>query len=204
MGRDKIKKKKMTTIYLARHGQYQNPKKVAPFRLPGFPLSQKGKQQSRKLADYLSNKKITHIYSSPLIRCRQTANIIAGKLHLKPQFSRLIIEIDSPWQGTSKSRFDSWWYNSTTHPFHLKHGGETLDQVVKRTTRFIKKILTKHPNKNLLVVSHGEPIMLMIHQFVDHDPSKYHQATRPLIPKAGFAKLEFQKDKLTNFTQINY
>jgi len=98
----------MTTIYWARHGQYYNPKDVNPFRLPGFPLDNKGRQQSQKIANYLTKKQISVIYSSPILRCKQTANIIGKKLKIKSKFSSLILETNSPCQGSSKNRLTNW------------------------------------------------------------------------------------------------
>ena len=194
----------MTTIYLLRHGEYQNPKNVAPFRLSGFSLSKTGKKQAEETAAYLTNKKISVIYSSPVLRCKQTAKIIGNRLVLKPKISRLIIETDSPFQGSPKTRFKNWWAESTTHPFHLKHGGETIEKIALRFSKFIAIVLKRHSGENILVVSHGEPSMILIYQLVDNSWKKYLRQTKTNIPKGGLAKLEFKGHQLKEFSQINY
>ncbi|MBL7159755.1 histidine phosphatase family protein, partial [Candidatus Microgenomates bacterium] len=50
-----------TTIYLVRHCEYENPRRVVPGRLPGFPLSAEGKENAKLLANYFKDKKIAAI-----------------------------------------------------------------------------------------------------------------------------------------------
>ena len=64
------------SIYLLRHCDYDNPKKILPGRLP-VPLSSKGIEQANLLKEYFADKSIANIYSSAVERCKQTAQIIA-------------------------------------------------------------------------------------------------------------------------------
>ena len=195
----------MTTIYLLRHGDYQNPKKLTPFRLPGFPLSSQGKKQASQIAKLLKTKNIDHIYSSPILRTRQTANIVAKVLNLKPNFSTLLSETDSPLQGTPKKHLKLLtWSEIFTHKDHLQKGGETLDSVALRTSKIVKQVLKAHSGKTILLVSHGDTCMTMIYQQVDHDANQYLKQSRPNIPLTGLVKFQFKNQKLINFTQLNY
>ncbi len=65
-----------TTISLIRHGQVYNPGRVIYGRLPGFGLSNVGKRQVESTAEYLRLTNLAVIYSSPLLRARETADII--------------------------------------------------------------------------------------------------------------------------------
>ena len=192
----------MTTIYWARHGEYQNPNNVNPFRLTGFPLNQKGKQQSEQIANYLLDKKISAVYSSSILRCKQTSRIISKKLHLKPKYSKLILETNSPLKGSPKTRLTNWWAETLQHPFHLKHGGETLEDIFSRVNKFFQAILKRHQNQNVLVVSHGEPTMILVYHLVDNNHKKYFEQSKPNISKGGLVQFKFKGNQLTDFKQI--
>ena len=194
----------MTIIYLLRHGEYKNPKKIVPFRLPGFALSQKGKNQIKKIAKDLADKNITAFYSSPILRCKQTAKIIGRALKIKPQFSNLLIEVKTPYQGMDIKKFKAKTEDMFIGPFHLKNNGETIKKVFLRANKFLNKVFKKHKNKNVLIVSHGDVLMTLIYALVEKDINKYFEKTKDYIPKAGLAKLEFEGKKLKNFKQINY
>src|SRR5947209_20583375 len=69
-----------TDIYVVRHAHVHNPHDILYGRLPRFRLSELGLEQARKVADFLSGRNIEAIYSSPLLRARQTAEMIAQSL----------------------------------------------------------------------------------------------------------------------------
>ncbi len=153
----------MTTIYLIRHCHYQNTEKVIPFRLPGFPLSEEGKTNAQKLAKEFKIKNISAIYTSPILRAHQTADIIGAFLNLTPIPSDLAIETSSPLQGIKKTDFDKTGGLLWNRPQHFKGGGETKNQVLNRTQKLITQILKKHKDQNIIIVTHGDPIMTYAH-----------------------------------------
>lgn len=148
-----------TLIYFVRHGEVYNPDKIFYGRLPGFGLTKKGREEIKKTAEDLSNKKIHVIYASPLLRAKQSAQIIRKKLGLeKIYFSKHILEVDSSLQGKPEEYLQAINYevlaNSSNHVI-----GETLEDLEKRIEKFINKIVKKHEGKNIVVVSHGDLIM---------------------------------------------
>src|SRR5258708_26738639 len=72
----------VTTIFLIRHGEVDNPEDIIYGRLPNYRLSEKGEIQVKKTAEFLTDKHIDAIYSSPLTRALQSAEIIKDTLHL--------------------------------------------------------------------------------------------------------------------------
>jgi broad specificity phosphatase PhoE len=73
----------MNTIYLVRHAENTaNLTKEFSHRLVDYSLTAKGIIQAQQTAVYFSDKPIAEIYSSPLKRARETADIIAQELHL--------------------------------------------------------------------------------------------------------------------------
>ena len=146
-----------------------------PYRLSGFPLSHEGKATVEKLADTFSGKHIAAIYSSPLERTRETAEILAKKLNMHVLFDDRLLEVRSPAQGKpvgfTESMggwkiYDSEWYK--------KNNGESVQEIFERMQSFMKEKIAEYKGKEIIVVSHGDPIM--IYRANDHvSAEKYIQ-----------------------------
>jgi len=149
----------ITRIFFVRHGDVVNPNNIFYGRLSGFSLSSAGRKQILKTAQVLTKKSIDVIYASPLLRAKQSAMIIAETLKLPVNYSDNLLEVDSSLQG---STFD---YITTHYPdiyssSENKITGETIEQLSNRIREFIVKMNKSHPGKNIVAVSHGDPIMI--------------------------------------------
>ena len=69
-------------LHLIRHGEVENPEHVVYSRLPGYGLSQLGRDQAAAAGQYLIRRPIVAIWSSPLERALETAHLIAAKFQL--------------------------------------------------------------------------------------------------------------------------
>lgn len=67
-------------IYIARHGESLDDIEDCYGGIADFPLTDKGREQARNLAHQLGEAKLQIILSSPLVRARETADIIASEL----------------------------------------------------------------------------------------------------------------------------
>lgn len=150
-----------TIIYFVRHGKVYNPTDVWYGRLPRFGLSKEGQQQIEQTAKFLAKEQIDYLYTSPLLRAKQTADIIKRKLKLpKLRFSKDLLEIESSFQGTSFSYIKTLNYDVFAGP-GKDTKGETIEEVANRMQQFIHTMIKKHPGKKIVAVSHGDPIMLV-------------------------------------------
>src|SRR5215467_10969930 len=70
----------MTRVYLVRHADVENPRRVLYGHLPGFPLSERGRAQSVEVGRRLVDRGIARILHSPLERAEETARLIAEQL----------------------------------------------------------------------------------------------------------------------------
>ncbi len=161
-----------TQIFFVRHGEVFNPKNIWYGRLPRHQLSAKGRLQIEDTAKYLADKNIDIIYSSLLLRARQSAEILKEKLNLpKVHFSEKLLEVKSSLQGNSDIYMLSINYDFYNRLDYRKRNdyasrekkitGETIEQVSGRMQEFIDRILKFHKGKNIVVVSHGDPIMVV-------------------------------------------
>jgi broad specificity phosphatase PhoE len=147
-----------TIIYLIRHGEVDNPEKIIYGRLPNFGLTEKGKKQIENTAEFLKDKHIDKIYSSPMLRTRESAEIIQKKLHLfTVQIADEITEGLTAYEGKKVSDLDLLQSEVYLHP--LSQTDETIQQLANRMQDFVKYLTEKHPGEHIVVLSHGDPIM---------------------------------------------
>ena len=148
----------VTTIYLLRHGDYENPLNIFHGRLPGFPLSTLGLEQARRLGESMADLPITAVYASPLTRTYQTAQAIANIHHLPVQTDDRLMDLVTPLQGKPISYMESINWSFFRREF-IKQGGEKLSQVFSRMDSCIREKAALHPGKHIVFLSHGDPVM---------------------------------------------
>lgn len=143
---------KDVNIYFVRHTEYQDPDKLIPGRLP-VPLSDVGKQHAQKLADFFQDKEISKIYSSAVLRCQQTSEIISQN-KIPIVYDQRLLEVFTAYQGfTFKDGVDFEHFYG-----HRKElGGESYKDLQERMVTFFED-LQKEAEGSVLVVSHGDPL----------------------------------------------
>ena len=161
---------KATRLLIVRHGKTDSN---CNHRLDGqsdSQLTEEGKKQCKHLKVKLKKYKIDCIYTSPLKRALQTAQIINEQnkpMHIVNEF----IEIDCGLctgltKQEIKKRFPklvSEWKRNTDPPFP---GGESLRDVEQRAIVKIKEILSEQKGKNILIVGHGALNVAIIGYFL--------------------------------------
>ena len=79
-------------VHLVRHGEVHNPGRILYGRLPGFQLSEAGRLMAKAAADFLADRDITVLKSSPLQRAVETAEPIAAEFGLQAEIDDRLIE----------------------------------------------------------------------------------------------------------------
>ena len=155
-----------TKVYLIRHGAVENPGDVAYGRLPGFPLSRKGRAQVVQLVAVLKSKgvrKFDAIYSSPLERAAQTAQILKelfGSTNIKT--SELLTDTAVPvLEGKPLDIVRAVEFDNFRPGFKVA-GSETPQDIIRRMTKFLKKVRQNHQGETVAVVTHGDPSRLLL------------------------------------------
>lgn len=153
-----------TTIYFIRHGNSENKENIAYGRIPGFSLSAQGVEEAKKVARFLIDKKISKIYTSPLERAFQMANVVSQVLGNVPiAHSFELNEVESTyWQGL---KADELFMNDAYEKFlndpNANIGTENMTQVAARMKKFVLDLLSKHKGDSVACVSHEFPIMAL-------------------------------------------
>ncbi|HSX09025.1 MAG TPA: histidine phosphatase family protein [Candidatus Saccharimonadales bacterium] len=150
----------ITTLYLVRHGEVYNPEGILYGRLPNFGLSDRGKTELTKTAEFLKDTDISHIYSSPLKRAMESAGIIKERLNL-PEIciTEEIIEVETSYQGQKFADLDA--LQSEVYLKPLSPSDETIEQIAERMKHFLKEILENHTGQTTVAVSHGDPLVIL-------------------------------------------
>ena len=180
----------ITTIYIVRHGEYKNPKHLFPGRLSGFPLSPKGMRQADRLAKYFLSRKITGLYSSPLLRTKETAVLISKKLHVPVTFDDRLKEIVTLMDGESMQIFDDTDGGASYTPDLHSKGAESMNEVSIRMKECIDEIQIKHSGQNTVVVTHGDPMRYVVMKYRGM-PIDFSLSRKVAIPLGGGYELKF-------------
>ena len=129
------------------------------------PLTRKGVLEAKRKANSLKKFKIDLIFSSPLTRCKQTAEIIAERLKVPVIFDHRLREIDlGELNGKAYEEFDKVYYDEFTGKRDLNKkpiNAESLNEVRKRVIDFLLDLEKIYKGKNILIVSHGAPLWML-------------------------------------------
>ena len=152
------------TLYLIRHGATDNNVAQPPV-LQGCgidgPLSEEGTQQAAAVSGLLSRIAVRAIYSSLLLRARQTAEAIARHHTAEVQTIAPLREVNvGDWEGRSWidiARDDPSAYRAfQQNPDRFGYpGGESLTDVLQRVEPEFVKLLKRHQGDEIVVVGHN-------------------------------------------------
>ncbi|MDI6721507.1 MAG: histidine phosphatase family protein [Candidatus Aenigmarchaeota archaeon] len=144
-------------IFLIRHGETEeNAKQIVQGQASGK-LSEKGKEQAKKVARRLSKEKIDAIFSSPLERADLTAREVSRQHSLKIIYDDRLKERDhGNFEGMKRGEYFEETRKSGVpwHKFRPK-GGESYLDVKKRAEAFYKMLLEEYAGKTVVIVTHG-------------------------------------------------
>ncbi len=150
-----------TILHFTRHSSYINPEGTVPGRIPGFHLGEEGKKRGRKIGEFFKGKPIKYIYTSPLERTYETANII-GQYLPKAKITHIydLIEVDaSLWQAYKyEELFTNIHYEKYATDPATKEVPENLNALAARMKKFTLKLCGEHKGEEIVCVSHSDPI----------------------------------------------
>jgi broad specificity phosphatase PhoE len=164
----------MTKLWLVRHGQtdwnftgrWQGQSPAAPG------LNNLGRAQVlMMIRKQLKKLNLSAIYSSDLLRARQTAELIAESLEMTVTLEPRLREIDlGVWEGMLskeiEARYSSELAERDRNPLNTRAPlGESLHDVRARVFAAVNDIADKHPNESILIVSHGIALAAIICRF---------------------------------------
>lgn len=153
--------------YILRHGEsISNVKDVHSCWPEKFysPLTDKGIKEAKATAKTLKKKNIDLIFSSDILRTKQTAGIVGKELNLKIEYDKRLREVDiGVFNAKSMKEFRKFFPREEINKrFKEKpKGGENYNDVRNRMHDFLKDKDKKYKGKNILIISHQLPLVLI-------------------------------------------
>ena len=167
----------MGSIIFLRHGQaINNTQRILAGRTPGVPLTEKGVDQAEKAAKFLEDMNISAIYSSPIERAKNTADIVGKHNSIDVRIDERLIELDMgkftgmPYDKIFSSHGNVFmkFYKGELEIAH--NGVETFADVKKRVLGMVDHVIENHPDENVVLVTHMDPIKAMLSTIVSLSP----------------------------------
>jgi probable phosphoglycerate mutase len=176
-----------SAIYLARHGQ-------TAYNLEGrfqgqqpVPLDETGRAQAAELAEHASAFGFLALWCSPLLRARETADIVAARLRLEPKPDARLMETDAgEWTDVSfadvhaktPTLFEAF---ITGDPAFAFPGGESFAHQEERVAAALAEV--EEGALPALVVCHGMVIRAALSSRAGHwEPTAQRVPNGALIP----------------------
>jgi len=152
----------MTRIYLVRHGETEfNRMGIFRGRFE-VDLNDRGRKQAAEIGAALKNQGIEALYSGPLRRARETAEIVGREIGVRPRTDPAFDNIClGEWQGMAKDKvkrdYPKLWHCWQTAPEDLLlPGGETVEEVKRRAYARVLEIVEGGRDKDrvICIVTH--------------------------------------------------
>jgi broad specificity phosphatase PhoE len=184
---------KLFFVTLLRHGESVGNAESRWQGQADFPLTEKGRAQAYALAERWKreNVKFDHVVSSPLVRAKETAEIVASTLNLKIEFEPLWLERDN---GEFSGLTASEVRENFSHPeFITPYDPVGLDgegdwELFLRAGQALHDLLKREPAR-YLIVSHGGLLNQVMHAVVGVAPQANNSGTRFRFGNTAFAQL---------------
>jgi broad specificity phosphatase PhoE len=191
----------MTRLYLVRHADVENPRRVLYGHLPGFSLSELGRRQAVEVGRSLRDRDVRRIVHSPLDRAAETARIICQQL---PAPVPLIADPDL--READFSRYLQgvpYWQIPLRRPLWFVHkarrgllpGDEPIKQLGGRVLAVALRVAHEDPEGTSVLVSHADPLQAAW-VIMDGRPHTERELYRKPVDRAGVLEVQVEGDQI--------
>jgi broad specificity phosphatase PhoE len=196
-----------TRVYLIRHADVENPRRLLYGHLDGFQLSALGRAQAIAVGDRLRSESLKRIVHSPLARAVETAELINARLD-----PPAILEADPALREAEFSRYLQgvpYWQIPLRRPLWFAHkakrgivpGDESVEQMGERILGVVRRIVRDHPGEKMAIISHADPLQAAW-IVLDGRPHNEREMYRKSVDKAGMLVLDMDGDKPVNWEYV--
>lgn len=192
----------MTKFIIVRHGQSEaNLKEIYAGRFD-VPLTATGKKQAELVTEYVLKKyRVDAVYSSPLLRARETVKEIAIKVGVPLLLCDGIAEIfGGEWEGKTLPEIAKnyakdalLWKDDIGNA--RPTGGESFAEVQLRADKALREIAKTHDGKNVVIGTHGG-VIRSLQCIFENKPISYMKEL-DWQPNASVSEVNFENGKYT-------
>lgn len=196
----------MIEVFLLRHGQTDwNADNNRYCGRTDLSLTPFGIEQANKVREQLKGYRFSGVYSSPLKRAYQTAQIISPQIVIKDE---RLIELDfGSWEGKTKQEFINensiLWEDWMRDPFSYKAGGtgESGEDALKRVNGFFTDLMRKSLNdERFLIVAHNGLNRLFLAYKLGMPLKNYRQLT---LDNSTITQFTLDENGLLTLNKLN-
>ncbi|KKS12749.1 MAG: Isoleucine-tRNA ligase, partial [Candidatus Yanofskybacteria bacterium GW2011_GWA1_41_6] len=191
------------TYYIMRHGattrneSSDKPIVNSQLSLDTYHLTDEGREGVERSLELLKLDGIDAIYASPFFRTKETAEIAGQVLHHKVETDERLVEKEYLLEFEGKS---------DTGTMQYAEGTESAESIRTRVTDFMKDMESKHRNKKILIVTHGQPMYFF--QAIAHGYSGDELKNPDVFPYfapnlAEIRKLEWRKIPRNEYGELD-
>lgn len=156
-------------VFIVRHGEIDNPNQILYGDSFDLLLNEEGKNQIRHVAIIIekTGTEISVICTSPLTRAVQTAEILRSELggNLDVRIEKDLRDVHIPFLVGKPLALRSEIHGRGTDEYSeefVRLGNESRDGIVKRMYEVYDRIIRNNQGKNVVIVSHGDPIRFLL------------------------------------------
>jgi broad specificity phosphatase PhoE len=153
----------VTTIVLVRHGETDWNRDRRFQGHADIPLNAAGLDQVRELGEQLAGESFSIVYTSPLRRASESAELLAARLGVDVRPSDALKEVDvGAWSGLTVHEVEARFPEGFARWVEWRHAGwsdgETYEQLGRRVVDGLREIADEHGGEQVLAMTHGGPI----------------------------------------------
>lgn len=160
-------------LYLIRHGETDWNKELKMQGRADIPLNEYGRSLAVQTAQALSDVCFDRVYTSPLVRAKETAEIIKANRSIPLVEDERIIEIgfgeyegEGLYEDPKHTKLNPAFVHFFSAPalYQADKGSETFREVVERTNAFLTELKSNEDlrNQTILVSTHGAALCAML------------------------------------------
>jgi len=166
-------------IYFVRHGETNANVEKRYCGVTNIKLNEKGIIQAKEVSEKFKKIKIDLIISSDLVRAKMTANEINKNHNLDIEYSEKLREMNfGELENLTFKEIGEKFPKEKEKIIAFKNeyvfpSGESLKMLYERTNKYLKEILNKYKDENILIVSHSGAIESMLTEILSRNIDNY-------------------------------
>ena len=171
----------MIEVMLIRHMETEWNEQLRYIGRTDLSLSELGRENGRRLGEYLNDIEFSKLYSSSLKRTKETASFIAVDRDMEVESLKRLNEVDfGAWEGLTHPEIldgfedvmNSWRKDPSKEQIP---DGEDWIQFEDRVKNEFERILASTKEGRLVIVTHAGPIKIILGDILSVPPSRYWQ-----------------------------
>lgn len=190
-------------LYIIRHGKTQWNQEKRFQGAKNSDLVSSGKEDAKALHDYLLDFPLTHAFSSPLGRAKDTAMIVLGDRDINIIYDERLAEMNfGLLEGMKIADINTLYHdvydNLWNHPEDFERcpgGGESFFEVKQRIVSFLESLKKLPTDSQVLIVTHGMYFVNLLGYFFNYSPKDFVKINREIVRGCSLTHVTYENNQ---------